>query len=186
VSNHNRLPLILERVEAAGHTVFFVPNSANLVVRRGPGGPGDWDGMLHLVWRPSLDSGWIEHSWPCATRPAPLYLRNPMNPQGTLLLEPGQYPLSHRVGHHKGRPALVQVRPVTGRRDNNRDEVLDPGPQLFTGMFGANIHDIGHPGQLAGCVGLVRVHMIELLVAVDRLVKSPGQGEEFTLTLVED
>lgn len=176
------MPHALELVRKAGHRVFWGPFNANLVAVRGPGGPGDWDGILHYAFQERESGGWLVYAWPCATRPGVPFLMSPMNPEGTLVLEPGQYPRSHTPGLHKGRPALVQVRPVTGRRDNDHDAVLDPGQGLYTGLFRANIHDIVHPNDLAGCIGVQRPHRDELLAVHSRCAQH--QGVDITLTVV--
>jgi hypothetical protein len=176
-----RLPLLLEIATARGHVVFTAPYSANLVVMRGPPGRNGWDGLATLSYREAEDSGWTTYSWPCATRPGTPYLVDPINPRGTAVIEPGQYRGSHRRGLHHGRPALVQVRPVTVRRDADRDTVLEPGA-LDTGLFGVNIHDISSPSQLAGCIGLSTDHLVELLDVYQDL--EPRQGRDVSLTLV--
>jgi hypothetical protein len=178
-----RLPMVLELAASRGHLVFSEPRSANLVVQRGPGKPGDWDGLLTLSYRDAPGAGWTSYAWPCATRPGAPYLTQPMNPKGTAVIEPGQYRLSHRRGLHHGRPALVQVRPVTVRRDPNRNTALDAGGPLDTGLFGVNIHDVQHPHQLAGCVGLSSAHLVDLLDVFEGL--EPHQGPDVSLTVVE-
>lgn len=178
-----RLPLVLELVAVRGHLVFSKPRSANLVVQRGPGKPGEWDGLCTISYRDDDASGWTTYAWPCATRPGVPYLREPMNVGGTAVIEPGQYRLSHRRGLHHGRPALVQVGAVTVRRDPNRDAVLDPGGRLDTGLFGVNLHDVQHPNQLAGCIGLSSAHLAELLEVFEDL--EPHNGPVVSLTVVE-
>lgn len=179
---HVRIPVILELALARGHRVFSGPYDPNLVVLRGPGLPGEWDGLLHYVFRASEEGGWIEYIWPCATRPGVSYLRSPLNPSGTLVLEPGQYLGSHEPGLHHDRPALVQVGDMSGRRDNDRDSELDPGPQIYTGRFAANIHDVLTPDGLAGCIGLSARHRTELLQA--HAVCAARTGKKVSLTLV--
>jgi hypothetical protein len=175
------LPLPLEAVRAAGHRVFEMPYSANLIAHRGPGGPGEWDGWLYLGWRPAVESGWVVRAWPCATRPGWRYLRSPMNPGGTATIAPGQHRLSHARGLHRGRAALVQVGEVQVLRDPDRDLIYEP-VQPGTGTA-LNIHDVESPDNLAGCIGLRLGHLLELLACVDALV--PHQGQRVTLTVIE-
>lgn len=68
-----------------------------------------------------------------------------MNPKGTAILAPGQYQSSHKIGLHRGKyKALVQHRPVTVYRDNNKDSKYDLEPtKKDTGIFGINIHKAG-------------------------------------------
>lgn len=81
-------------------------------------------------------------SWRATTDPGTYWLKNPMNPQGTAILKPGQYFGSHALGMHRGKYlALVQVRPVTVIRDFNRDGNADYAiGREETGLFGINIH----------------------------------------------
>lgn len=174
-------PAPLEQVRAAGHLVFGAVKSANLIAVRGPGGPGDWDGVLYLAWLPAVDAGWLLRAWPCATRPGLPFLRSPINPAGTATIAPGQYRLSHQRGWHRGRPALVQVGEVRVLRDPDRDDVYEPVvPSTGTAL---NIHDVESPSELAGCIGLARPHLAELLAAFEAL--EPAQGPRVTLTLLD-
>ena len=175
-----RIPQILELARARGHVVFTAARDANLVVLRGPGFPGDWDGLLHYAWNDGPRTGWTVLVWPCATRPGRPFLSDPPNAQGTAMYEPGQFRLSHRPGLHHGRRALVQVRPVTVRRYSQRDGDLfgEPGT-LDSGLFGCNIHDVITPQVFAGCIGLLPPHMAELLAAHEDL-----GGGDVSLTVV--
>jgi hypothetical protein len=178
-----RLPYPLELAHNAGLPIFTAVKSPNLIAIRGPGGPGVWDGLLTLSYRDGVKSGWLTYSWPCATRPGTPFLRSPMNGAGTAILAPGHNPLSHRRGLHKGRPALVQREPVVVYRDNDRDNVVELHGQTVKGLFGINIHDIRHPNDLAGCIGVSPEHIGELLAAYDRTVAFAGP--DISLTLVE-
>ena len=177
-----RLPLPLQLVRDAGHQVFTEARSANLVVLRGRGAPDEWDGWCTLSYLPEAHSGWLTRSWPCATRPGTVYLRSPLNPSGTATIAPGQYRRTHHRGLHRGRKALVQIPGTVVRvlRDPNRDTVYEP---LVADTGNAlNIHDVGHPRMLAGCVGLATLHLEELLREVEAI--EPYQGLELTLTLI--
>lgn len=77
------------------------------------------------------------------TEPGLYWLLKPMNRKGTAILKPGQYVGAYKLGYHgrgKNRHrALVQVRPVTVFRDNNKDKNIDLRI-TDTGLFGVNIH----------------------------------------------
>lgn len=79
-------------------------------------------------------------SCPCTVDPGLYYLQNPLNDDGCLIMRPGQYRASHKLGYHRGYAALVQVGPVTIYRDGNRNNRLDFGGREYTGFYGANIH----------------------------------------------
>ena len=79
---------------------------------------------------------------PVPPTPGTYWLENPLNPQGTAILKPGQYKGSHAIGLHRGKyTALVQVRPITVIRDADRNGTpnYNSGTEQ-TGLFGINIH----------------------------------------------
>jgi hypothetical protein len=81
------------------------------------------------------------HVYPATTDPGTYWLNNPMMPKGTAVLKEGQYVNTYGIGLHRGqKSALVQVRPVTVLRDDDRDEWIDFESPEDTGMFGINIH----------------------------------------------
>lgn len=60
--------------------------------------------------------------------------------EGVAILTENQYINSHQLGFHRGKyEALVQVRPVTVYRDDNKNTTLDM-KKTETGLFGINIH----------------------------------------------
>jgi hypothetical protein len=64
-----------------------------------------------------------------------------MNPKGTAVLKPGQYVDSWKLGLHQGKyEALVQAKPITVYRDNNKNDLAEENGKEDTGMFGINIH----------------------------------------------
>ena len=70
-------------------------------------------------------------------------MKNPMsNTCGTAILVPGQYRGCWKIGKHKGSyTALVQQKPVSVYRDNNRDDIYDMEPETIKkGVYGINIH----------------------------------------------
>lgn len=101
----------------------------------------------------------IVGNWLATTEPGKFYTDRPLNPSGAFRIAFGQY-RSWGVGLH-GRtqyPALVQVGPVTGYRDGNRDG-LRTGDLIVSGnSFGINQHhgwgmalvDEGSAGCLVG------------------------------------
>lgn len=176
-------PNTVRRIRAAGYLVFGTPYSANLLVERGPGVPGDWDGRLTFGFFDGIGA-WHERSVPCATRPGLRYLRSPMNPAGTAMLAPGQHRLSHARGVHNGRPALVQVvKALPVLRDPDRDDVHEP--TIGSTGTGLNIHDVESPNDLAGCIGLTPDNMAQILTEFKLLQEiEPALNARVTLTLL--
>lgn len=183
-----RLPYPLTLVAARGLTVFpgmTAARDVNLVaVRHGRSTPSAGDDLLYACWRELAGGSWTVRAWRCETEPGPGYLAKPMNPRGTAIIAPGQYKRSHAAGLHKGRPALVQVAPVTVYRDADRDQLIELDPKtLDTGIHAVNIHDVASWGDLAGCIGLAPASMRELLDVYAMTAAAHGPG--LTLTLVD-
>lgn len=130
------------------------------------------------------------------TEPGTYYLVNPMNVKGTSILIPNQYKNSWVLGTHgKGvnaHEALIQSRPITVWRDNNKNNTIEINPKsLDKGIFGINIHSTGLLGYVApgidkwsaGCQVIKRYDTFKNKFLP--LVKSSGQ-KEFTYTLLTE
>jgi hypothetical protein len=132
--------------------------------------------------------------FPITTDPGTYWRENPDNVNGTAILVPGQYKGSWQLGLHKGYAALVQCKPITVYRDNNRDAVLDIGSnaKTETGLFGVNIHhasDTGTSVQVdkwsAGCQVFANIDDFNLFMALCRKAAAL-HGNAFTYTLINE
>ena len=100
---------------------------------------------------------WVVRKYSATTDPGLYWRLHPMNCNGTAILQPGYYKGAFRMGYHQGKyPALVQNKPLTLWRDNNKDNVLDRKGSTYTEIAGINIHHAGsHSVQVdkwsAGC-----------------------------------
>ena len=75
------------------------------------------------------------------TNPGTHWLKNLLNPSGCAVVKPGQYVDSWKLGLHQGKyRALVQAKPITVYRDNNKNDLAEEIGKEDTGMFGINIH----------------------------------------------
>jgi len=113
----------------------------NIIGVRGPQRQaGLFDDTLLVVYK--QDGDWQIRWYWITTDAGTYWLENPMNQAGTALLKEGQYRSSWVLGKHKGEyDALVQCKPVTVYRDNNKDRIIDlEGSPEQTGQFGINIH----------------------------------------------
>ncbi len=64
-----------------------------------------------------------------------------MNTKGAAVLKSGEYKDAYALGKHRNQyEALVQVKPVTVIRDNDRDALINYLASTQTGLFGINIH----------------------------------------------
>lgn len=136
---------------------------------------------------------WNCFMFPGTTDPGVYWRTHPMNVDGTAILVPGQYRGSHKLGEHKGYPALQQQKPLKVYRDKDKDEILEMDPDTIKeGMYGINIHR-ANPSQAssqvdkwsAGCQVIADPFQFEFLMA---LVKKAASifGNGFTYTLLED
>lgn len=75
------------------------------------------------------------------TDPSTFWLENPMNTKGAAILKSGEYKDSWGIGLHKGQyAALVQTKPVTVIRDDDRNALINYFAPTTTGLYGINIH----------------------------------------------
>lgn len=125
------------------------------------------------------------------TTPTKHWLVAPLNPDGTAIVEPGHYPLSHAPGLHHGRSALVQCGDLRIRRDGDRDGFAEPyGPVLLApASCKLNIHDaVGKDAAdyaSAGCLVLESTAHKDTLVSAVKQQASFGLGAKVSLTLVD-
>lgn len=85
-------------------------------------------------------TGFVSMAFKATTEPGAFYTDNRMNPDGAARMEFGQYTDAYQVGYHFDQyPALVQVRDVSVRRDDNQDGVRT-NDKVYKGLFGINIH----------------------------------------------
>jgi peptidoglycan hydrolase-like protein with peptidoglycan-binding domain len=93
-------------------------------------------------------------TWAATTEPGRFYTLNPMAPGGAFRIAFGQYK-AWQVGWHKDHEALVQVQPVPGHRDLNKDGIRT-GDKVTEGLYGINQHwgyDLPEVGRAsAGCL----------------------------------
>lgn len=122
-----KLDSIIAYMRDKGHVIFDDgrPYNINLVaVRASDTVSNKFDDTLILFYR---DAGnWVVHEFPVTVDPGTVYRVSPISKLGTAIIMPGQYRGMWKVGLHKGKyKALVQNKPCTVARDNNRDYFLD-------------------------------------------------------------
>ena len=136
------------------------------------------------------DSGkWCRQIYKATTDPGITYLNFPIDAKGCAMMVPGQYRGLWRIGIHKGKyKALVQNRPVTVYRDNNKDSVYDiEAATLHTGVFGINLHHAGTDSVSvdkwsAGCQVVARLRDFQQLMSI----VSKQNSNTFTYTLLKE
>jgi hypothetical protein len=143
-----------------------------------------FDDYIYVITGPMMNV------YTCTTNPGTHWLKNLMNPKGTAVLKPGQYVDSWKLGMHQGKyQALVQAKPVTVYRDNNKNDIAEEAKTEDTGMFGINIHR-ANPSAIssfidkwsAGCQVLNDPEHFEALLGT-----SKASGKKFfTYTLLRE
>jgi hypothetical protein len=142
---------ILDSIKGAGYATFEgeTPYDLNLFGVRTADATvnvfNDWVGCAYrdanLVWNCK--------SWRATTDPGLYWLENPSNVNGTAVLVPGQYRGVYKRDFHSGKYLALCQRngPVNVWRDDDRDGVIDPDKsQVYSGMFGINIHHASYSG----------------------------------------
>jgi hypothetical protein len=154
-------------------------------IRSAADAPNSFDDKFYIVHDKSVTE------FSCTTNPGISWLTKVLNPKGAAVLKADkQYINCWQIGKHRGRyEALVQTRPVTVHRDNNRDSKSDETQALEVGLFGINIHRASEnaiskniDSWSAGCQVLNNPAQFAELMA---LCKMSGQ-KEFTYTLLKE
>lgn len=166
---------------------LYVDGRLNIIgERRYPLKVNTFNDLLHVA---VLVSGsWVHSEYPITTLPGSYWLSTLMNPKGTAMLKPGRYEDAFSLGLHKGKPALVQVAPVTVYRDSNQDLEFDFEKEE-TGMFGINFHSASLYTHLinswsAGCQVFQRRKDFEEFLGLCQVYSEKNSGR-FTYTLLE-
>jgi hypothetical protein len=127
------------------------------------------------------------------TSPSVYFLNNPMADAGTAILKQGQYKDTYKIGLHKGKyEALVQSKPVTVIRDNDRNSYLNFFAKTETGLYGINIHraTIGKEDATvisqdsAGCQVFQNESDFQAMMNMARQSKNK-YGNNFTYTIID-
>jgi hypothetical protein len=130
---------------------------------------------------------------PGTTSPSVYYLQKPMVSSGTAILKQGQYKDSYSIGLHRGKyEALVQSKPVTVIRDNDRNKIINFLAPTTTGYYGINIHraTLGKENVVyieadsAGCQTFQNINEFNDMMKLARKSRDL-YGNKFTYTLID-
>ena len=191
------LPLILQRIQAAGYAIFQNgPYDLNLFgIRSAHLFPGSFDDLMGCAYQ-NVEGSWVVEYWQATTDPGLYWLEHPQNVKGCAILCPGQYRGVYAIDKHAGAyDALCQRNgPVTVWRDNDRDKVLDHDVETDTGMFGINLHHASYTGTSsvvgkwsAGCQVIANIKDFERMMELARLQQQHHPGwKSYTYTLLEE
>ncbi|GET44168.1 hypothetical protein [Microseira wollei] len=149
---------IAEYMTSQGYKLFTNPGELNIIYVEGVNADGvvnsdqmnKWNDR-RLVLNHDLQ---IIGNWAATTEPGWNYTAKPLNPMGAFRIAFGQYK-AWIVGIHKDHEALVQVSPVRGHQDRNKDG-FRTGDSVVNGTFGINQHWGGDAATVgawsAGCL----------------------------------
>ncbi|MEZ4921881.1 MAG: hypothetical protein R2780_01805 [Crocinitomicaceae bacterium] len=129
-----------------GYRIYTEPFKLNIWGFRSRNAqPNLFDDELHVFFttKTGIIRKWAYFVFRITTDPGTYWLKNPLHPQGTAMLAPGQYLDTYQIDRHRGKYyALCQrLKKVKVVRDYNRNSVLDFYNGRFDwGMLGINIH----------------------------------------------
>ena len=187
------LATIVNAVRSKTYETYSRPYELNIVgVRADSTIPNRFDDEIHVFFKNNTNQ-WIHYIFPATTDPGTYWLRNPMHPQGTAILQQGQYKGAYQIGLHRNKYyALVQRKPVSVLRDYDRNATLDfLNGRLDTGMFGVNIHRASVNGTTktvdnysAGCQVFANINDFNRFMQLCEKHKEL-YGNSFTYTLID-
>jgi hypothetical protein len=182
---------ILTKLKELGYVYFEGKWDLNIVGIRSNSTKSDsFDDRILVICKNDADE-WQEWSWSATTDPGLYWLRNPMNVAGTGILKEGQWRGCWKLGLHKGKKALVQIKPVTVYRDKNKDAVIDFAKGESSGIFGINVHRAGLRSTKvdkwsAGCQVFANDSNFEEFLFLCKKQVDHGHGDVFSYTLLKE
>lgn len=190
------LDTIIKTIKSKGYTLYTQPFRLNIVGLRNftTSKPNTFDDYLAFFYYDDKGNP-IGKVAPATTDPSIPYLLNPMMPDvGTAILKSGEYKDSYGIGLHRNQyEALVQIKPVTVIRDNDRNALINYFATTMTGMYGINIHRASKGVNLAtkvdsysaGCQVFQSESDFQLFMSFARKSRDL-YGNKFTYILLDD
>jgi hypothetical protein len=188
---NKQINALVKQLESLKFKVFTKPFELNIVgERKDNTTPNSFDDKLFVFWK-NDNKSWEGKEYQITTDPGTYWLKAPMNVNGTAILKAGQYIDAYKIGLHKGKPALVQAKPITVIRDYDRNAILDfNNGKEYTGNFFINIHRAGTASTQvgewsAGCqVFANEKDFLDFLELVNK--DKQLNGDAFTYTLIDE
>ena len=137
---------VIDEMQSLGYKIDTRPNALNVVGIRDASVavPENYSDNIAYFWFD--DNGDLQGNVAEATTtPGIQYLQNPLEDAaksgGTAIMKQGQYTNAYQIGIHRSKyEALVQAKPITVIRDNDRNSILNYFADTTTGLYGINIH----------------------------------------------
>jgi hypothetical protein len=138
----NNLNSIIKSAEKLGYDIDKRPNKLNLIgVRNSNATSQDKFDDLLAYFTYDANGNLVGKVVPATTDPSTYFLKSPINAKGAAILKSGQYKDAYQIGLHRGKyEALVQAKPVTVIRDDDRNAFINYFAPTQTGLYGINIH----------------------------------------------
>ncbi len=133
---------IIDNAKSKGYSIDTRPFALNIIGVRNSNATDQntFDDLLAYFYYDSQGK-LVGKVVPATTDPSTFWLEQPMNSKGAAILQAGQYKDTWSIGMHRGKyEALVQTKPVTVIRDNDRNALINYFAPTSTGKFGINIH----------------------------------------------
>lgn len=136
---------IIRVMKSLGYSVFENDSkefNLNIVgIRTNDMTANTFNDYLVVFWK--FKGEWFYRHFPITTDPGTYFRLHPMNPNGTWIMAPAQNKACYTLGKYHGQDALVQIAPMYGYRDADRDNVLEPVGKLLFENAGTYIHLAG-------------------------------------------
>jgi hypothetical protein len=190
-----KLTDIIKSAERLGYSIDKRPNKLNIIgVRNSAATSQDkFDDLLAYFFY-DKNGKLVGRVVSGTTDPSTAFLKSPINLKGAAILKSGQYKDAYQLGLHRNKyEALVQRKPVTVIRDDDRNALINYLAPTQTGLYGINIHKstkgknnediIGLDS--AGCQVFRNIRDFEDMMQLARISKNK-YGNSFTYTLLDD
>lgn len=138
----NSLQNIIKTAQSKGYTLDKRPFKLNLIGVRNLAATNQnkFDDVIAYFYY-DQNGNVVGKVATATTDPSTYWLNKPMNIQGAAILKAGEYKDAWAIGLHRGKyKALVQTKPVTVIRDNDRNSLINYLAKTSTGRYGINIH----------------------------------------------
>jgi hypothetical protein len=138
----NNLNSIIKSAEKLGYQIDKRPNKLNVIgLRNSKATSQDKFDDLLAYFTYDANGNLVGKVVAGTTDPSTYFLRSPINAKGAAILKSGQYKDAYQIGLHRGQyEALVQRKPVTVIRDDDRNALINYFAPTQTGLYGINIH----------------------------------------------
>lgn len=192
MENRINLGRILHAYRVNGYSIFGNDSknyNLNLIgIRSNKDKPGEFNDHFVCLWK--YKGKWNLIQTNITTDPGLYWLKNPLNVNGTFILEPNQYRGVWKKGLHKGRPGLVQKSPVSGWRDNDKDTDTEKQVYVEDAIIGINLHDTKESSNWtasAGCQVIPDSSFYKIFMYIcDESIKNWGNSFTYTLFSEDD